>query len=107
MQRKTESIINFKAPKKFVIAFGNEEKGLSNELIKHCDKLINIPMYGFSESYNISVTCAITLSLISIKLREKKKISSLSNKDKELLKLEWYRKSIKNSDLIIKRLEKE
>ena len=107
IHRKTESITKFKAPKKFVIAFGNEEKGLSNQLIKHCDKFINIPMYGFSESYNISVTCAITLSLISIKLREKKKISPLSNKDKGLLKLEWYKKSIKNSNLIIKRLEKE
>jgi tRNA (guanosine-2'-O-)-methyltransferase len=107
MERKTVSITKFKAPKKFIVAFGNEEEGLSNELIKHCDKLINIPMYGFSESYNISVTCAITLSLISIKLREKKKISTLSNKEKRVLKLEWYKKSIKNSNLIIKRLEKE
>ena len=107
IQGKTESITNFKAPRKFVIAFGNEEKGLSDELIRHCDKLINIPMFGFSESYNISVTCAITLSLITIKLREKKKVSKLSNKEKGILKLEWYKKSIKNSHLIIKRLEKE
>ena len=33
IQGKTESITNFKAPKKFVIAFGNEEKGLSNEIL--------------------------------------------------------------------------
>ena len=83
IQGKTESITNFKAPRKFVIAFGNEEKGLSDELIRHCDKLINIPMFGFSESYNISVTCAITLSLITIKLREKKKFLNYLIKKKE------------------------
>ena len=45
-------------------------------------------MYGFTESYNISVSCAIILSNMMFRLRETKKKIALNSTEKELLRLE-------------------
>ncbi len=41
--------------------FGNEHRGLSDEAKKRCDILCKIPMYGMTESYNLSVSAALAL----------------------------------------------
>ncbi len=51
------------------IAFGNEHAGLSAELIAACDGAIRVPMYGFSESFNLSVTVALAMSQIANRRR--------------------------------------
>jgi tRNA (guanosine-2'-O-)-methyltransferase len=102
----TTEVSKIKFDKKIIVAFGNEEKGLSNELLKNCDEIISIPMYGFTESYNISVSCAIILSNMMFRLRETKKKIALNSTEKELLRLEWIKKSIKNVNLILKNINK-
>ncbi len=102
----TTEVSKIKFDKKIIVAFGNEEKGLSNELLKNCDEVISIPMYGFTESYNISVSCAIILSNMMFRLRETKKKIALNSTEKELLRLEWIKKSIKNVNLILKNINK-
>ena len=61
--------INYKKLKpRFPIAliFGNEVRGLSKEILKKCDKIIEIPMQGKKESLNVSVAAGIVLfSLIN------------------------------------------
>ena len=47
--------------KRVIFAFGNEGKGLSQELKKISDKFFYIPMREYSESLNISSAIAITL----------------------------------------------
>ena len=64
-------------------------------------------MYGFAQSYNISVSCAIILSNIMFKIRESKKSIFLQNSEKAELRNEWIKNSIKNSNLILKNIEKE
>lgn len=44
-----------------VVVFGNEGKGLSNAVIKNCDFLVKIPMYGYIESLNVSVATGVVL----------------------------------------------
>ena len=44
------------------ILFGNESKGLPNEIVDACDGTFIIPLYGLSQSLNISVAAAVTLS---------------------------------------------
>lgn len=41
--------------------FGNENTGLTDEAKNQCDLLYRVPMYGMVESYNLSVSAAITL----------------------------------------------
>ena len=45
----------------FVLFMGNEQKGLSNKALSHCDQLIKIPMLGKSDSLNIAVSAGVML----------------------------------------------
>ena len=46
---------------KAALMFGTELNGLSDQALELADEYIQIPMVGFTESYNISVSAAITL----------------------------------------------
>ena len=82
--------------------FGTELKGLSPELVALADKTVKIPMYGFTESFNISNSVAIILSDFVNKIRKNNSNISLSEEEKEILLLEWLQKSVKASDLLLK-----
>jgi len=45
--------------KKMVLVVGNEVKGLSQKILKRCDKIVKIPMLGKKESLNVSVAFGI------------------------------------------------
>jgi tRNA (guanosine-2'-O-)-methyltransferase len=106
---KKKSIIleDFKIEKKMIIAFGNEEKGLSSEILDESESLISAPMDGFNESYNISVSCAIIMNQIISKAKKQNKLVHLNKKEMDNLKMEWYIKSIRNSSTVIKNLMKK
>ncbi len=55
------SILDIDFTKKSIVAFGNEQKGLSKDLSEFCDVEFALPMTGFVESFNVSVCVAITL----------------------------------------------
>lgn len=82
--------------------FGTELTGLSQEAIDGADIHVKIPMYGFTESFNISNSVAITLSQLVEKLRKSSINWQLSEIEKEELLLEWLQKSVKTPDLLIK-----
>ena len=90
-----------------VVAFCNEEKGLSQEILAESDSFINIPMDGFNESYNISVSCAIIMNQIISQAKKQNKLTYLNKKEMNDLRLEWYIKSIRNSSKVIKNLIKK
>jgi len=46
-------------PEKAIIVFGNEEYGISNEVLLLCDEFVDIPMFGFKNSINIANAYAI------------------------------------------------
>lgn len=81
--------------------FGTELNGLSDEAISLADETVMIPMYGFTESFNISNSVAIILSHFVEKLRSSSVLYRLNTSDKEILFFEWLQKSIKNPHLII------
>ncbi|AVR46650.1 rRNA methyltransferase [Christiangramia fulva] len=83
--------------------FGTEKEGLSEEILTEADRTLHIPMVGFTESLNISVSAAIILHVLTEKLRKSEKRWQLSDEEKLELKMEWTKKSIKNSDQIIER----
>ncbi|MDA0915901.1 MAG: RNA methyltransferase, partial [Proteobacteria bacterium] len=45
----------------FILAMGNEQQGLTDELLSQCDQLIKIPMMGKSDSLNLAVSTGIAL----------------------------------------------
>lgn len=86
-----------------VFFFGTEKQGLSDEILKQADCHINIPMYGFTESLNISVAAAIVLQHVTRQMRIENINWQLSPEEISILRVEWIKKSIKNVDDIISR----
>jgi tRNA (guanosine-2'-O-)-methyltransferase len=61
------STIDISSP--VAVAFGNEHEGLSAAAIAACDGAVRIPMFGFAESYNLSVSVALALSQLAARRR--------------------------------------
>ncbi len=87
-------------PDKVAIIFGNELHGVSEYALKNCDKRVRIPMYGFTESLNISVSVAICLNALVTKLHTHTLKFGLTTEEREDITLQWYRKVIRKSDVI-------
>ncbi|MDM9630550.1 TrmH family RNA methyltransferase [Robiginitalea aurantiaca] len=83
--------------------FGTEKEGLSPEVLKQADAAVYIPMFGFTESLNVSVAAAILLQ----RLREQLNASSLDWRlsENEMLekRMDWTCKSIHSAPQIINR----
>lgn len=85
---KSDSLRNLDSTKKYAVALGSEHWGLSDWAIENADHLIALPMLGFTESYNISVTAAMILFYLSEKIRDAGEWS-LSEKEKAALFQQW------------------
>lgn len=94
------SINEIAVDKKIAIVMGNELEGTSSYALEHADQKVFIPMHGFTESFNISVSAAICLNTLLTKLRESATCWQLTDEEKEILRLQWYRKVVRRSDLI-------
>ncbi|MBZ0264199.1 RNA methyltransferase [bacterium] len=87
---------------KMAFLFGQEEPGLSERAISLADEYVKIPMYGFTESFNISVSAGLILYQVTNQLREKGEHWGLSEEEKINLKLTWIRKMLKKYHLLEK-----
>jgi len=94
------SINDIPVDTKIAVVMGNELKGTSSFAIEHADQKIFIPMHWFTESFNISVSAAICLNTLLTKTRTSNVFWQLSEEEKETLRLQWYRKVVRRSDLI-------
>jgi len=86
--------------KPVALLFGTEEEGLSDESLAAADTTLRLPMYGFTQSYNISVTVAICLSRLVERLRTEELDWKLSAEEKQKLTLEWYRRIVRRHELL-------
>ena len=72
------------------LVFGTELTGLSQEAIDHADGYVKVPMYGFTESFNISVCAALSLFYLTERMRANPSIHwQLSPLEQITLKLYW------------------
>jgi tRNA (guanosine-2'-O-)-methyltransferase len=85
---------------RIALLFGNELRGISPYAREHADQRIRIPMYGFTESLNISVSVAICLNILIAKLRQSDFDFRLSEEEKQIIRLQWFRKMVRKSDVI-------
>ncbi|HOK10112.1 MAG TPA: RNA methyltransferase [Candidatus Hydrogenedens sp.] len=84
------------------IVFGNEHQGVSKEIINEADERVFIPMYGFTQSFNISVAAAITLyHAFSMRTTKLKANGDLYENEKQILKAIFYFKSLPNAKHIL------
>lgn len=97
------SIRDVDISQKLAIVMGNELHGLSELAQEEADLKVNIPMEGFTESLNLSVSAAICTYELMSRMRTSSVDWQLTEQERAELKLIWYRKSIKRSELIEKK----
>lgn len=93
---------NLPLDKPLMLMFGSEKPGLSEQAIEEADYRLQIPMHGFSESFNVSVSVALILQVLSSRIREENIEWGLNAEEKELIYLDWLRNSIKRSSEVEK-----
>lgn len=93
---------------KIALVFGSELPGISDVVLNEADEFLKIPMYGFTESYNISVSAAVILYHLTQKMRDSDIIEwHLNDEERIETMLQWIRNSVKKSALIEKRFWEE
>ena len=89
---------------KTALVFGTELTGISEQAIQMADEFVKIPMYGFTESFNISVSAALCMYETTKRLRNDfdPQKWQLSPEEKQEILLQWCKKVVKRSDVIEK-----
>lgn len=98
---------DFRIDGKTALFFGTERDGLTKEVLDNADSYIKVPMVGFSESLNISVSVAIILQQLTTRLKKMDVQWQLTDEEKLGLRLDWTKKSIKSIDDIMERYAQE
>lgn len=80
---------------KMAIIIGSEEAGLSRKIIDMADEQLFIPMFGFTESFNVSVATAIILAELLKKVRGSGVEWRLDEDEKLGVLLGWARKVVR------------
>jgi tRNA (guanosine-2'-O-)-methyltransferase len=79
---------------KTALVFGNEHDGLSESTHTHADEIRRLPMFGFTESYNLSVAVALSLSELLPRIRQSDVPWRLSPAEVQELRETWVRRSL-------------
>lgn len=89
----------------FALFMGTEKSGISDWLMEAADDFICIPMVGFAESLNISVSAAIVAQRLTERLRDPAEGIhwQLASDDREQLLYKWLYGSVKDAKRILER----
>lgn len=91
----------------FALVFGTERRGISDEVKAMADEFVKIPMYGFTESFNISVSVAICLTTLRNRLENSEFFWKLSPEQQTRLKIKWCTKILNGGAEMEKRWREE
>ncbi|SDH27955.1 TrmH family RNA methyltransferase [Winogradskyella thalassocola] len=98
-------LIDFDITKKSCFFFGRESQGLSQQVLDEADCFLKIPMVGFTESLNISVSAAIILQHVTAQLRKSTIQWQLSEEEIIEKRFDWIKKTLKDYDAIVERYQ--
>jgi len=92
---------------KTAFLFGSEQTGLSEAALASADMFVKIPMYGFVESFNVSVSVALCLYDVITRLHQSSYAWQLSEEEKQNIMLEWIRRVSKTAVLVENEMKKK
>lgn len=95
--------IDVKTP--LAVVFGTELTGISSDVEEMADEFIKLPMYGFTESFNISVCAALCMYNLSTRIRKEVPGYHLTEAEKEALYTDWLKASIRKQELVVKEFD--
>lgn len=92
---------------KLALCFGCEETGLDKEIEESADYKVQIPINGFTQSYNISVSAGISLYYLYNKIKATEQSWQLNNAEKEELLIDWLSKSTPTGQFLLDKYKEE
>jgi len=105
--KRSISLHELPIEKKVALVFGTESVGLSKEALDLADEFVTIPMFGFTESFNISVSVAVCLYDIMQRLRNSSFDWRLSEDELLDVKLAWVKQVVSGSEILEKKFLEE
>jgi tRNA (guanosine-2'-O-)-methyltransferase len=100
----THSIDDVDVTTPIAVAFGNEHSGLTAEAIAACDGSLGVPMQGFTESFNLSVTVALAMRTIAQRRRAALGVAGdLDDERRRVLRARWFALKIRGAVGILER----
>ena len=93
--------------KPVAIIMGTELSGVTTNMLSQVDDFVAIPMYGFSESFNVSVATAIILNRLRTRLEDMGIDNGLSEEEKQKLRLIWAYRTVKDPKAIMRHYNME
>ena len=86
---------------KLALCFGSEEPGLSANLQALADETVRIPIHGFTQSYNLSVSAGISLYTLGTNLRNSSVNWQLDERDATDLFIKWLAQSTPSGEPLL------
>ena len=96
-------LADYDITQKSAFVFGSEKDGISDEVMEQADGFLKIPMLGFTESLNISVSAAIILQHLTNKLYTSEVPWQLTSEERDAYLVKWMQTSIKSIDQVMER----
>lgn len=87
--------------------FGAEKHGISEELLHGADELLHIPMHGFTESFNLSVSTALVLNALRTRLEEGSIDWLLPAEAQTELKISWCERILNGGPQLAQKFREE
>lgn len=106
IENNSISLKDFFPETKTALVFGNEQNGISEIVQAKADVFVKIPMVGFTDSLNISVSAAIFCYHLTQWLKISNVKWQLKQREKNDLLLQWISNQLNNPDLLIEQFFK-
>lgn len=88
---------------KMALVFGTEIDGISQDVFDMADEFVRIPMYGFTESFNVSVCAALCMYELTTRIRKTVPDYLLSEEEQINVYFEWLRGSVEHGDALVRK----
>lgn len=98
---------DFQISEPIALIFGTEWEGVSSEILDIADETLAIPMYGFTQSFNVSVAAAICMYEFKQKLINSDLNYFLNEEKRIKLMIRWAIKSIRSGEEIYQKILKD
>lgn len=106
-EKEATSLADFNISEPVSLIFGTEQEGVTEEILNFADETLAIPMYGFTQSFNVSVAAALCFYDLRQKL-EKSNLDYKLNDEQQLdLKIRWAVNSLQSGEEILQKFLSE
>lgn len=100
-EKNAISLPEYELKEPVALIFGTEMEGVSQEVLDFADETLIIPMYGFTQSFNVSVAAAICMYELKQKLLKSDIDYKLSDEKKLAMKIRWAVNSARSGDEVL------